>query len=130
MRLLRMIESSYSAACNARAVLAGFGAPTRSRRVRQRQHAAERHQHRAEPDQEHQRLVIDAHRDAAVGRGFAERNIELAWRRASAALPRWSTILARWKLRFDGVITESGWPSRLTENCAIISRKFSVPAAA
>jgi hypothetical protein len=28
------------------------------------------------------------------------------------------------KLRFDGVITRSVSPSRLTVNCAIISRKF------
>ena len=46
--------------------------------VRERQQAAERHQHRAPPDQEHQRLVIDAHGDGAVGVGVAERNIELA----------------------------------------------------
>ena len=46
--------------------------------VRQRQQAAERHQHRAEPDQQHQRLVIDAHRDGAVGGRFAQRDIELA----------------------------------------------------
>jgi len=29
------------------------------------------------PDQQHQRLVIDARRDGAVGRGIAERDIEL-----------------------------------------------------
>ena len=62
--------------------------------VRQRQQAAERHQHRAEPDQQHQRLVIDAHRDRAVGPRSRRARYRAGWRRASAARLRWSRTAA------------------------------------
>src|SRR5579863_1268823 len=35
--------------------------------IRERQNTAERHQDRAEPDQQHHRLVVDAHCNRAVG---------------------------------------------------------------
>src|ERR1700732_2175599 len=47
--------------------------------IRQRQQAAERHQHRAEPDQQYQRLVVDPHRDRAVTGDLAKRDVKLTW---------------------------------------------------
>ena len=56
-------------------------------------------------------------------RGIAQRDIELAG--AARQQRRLGGGRSRVvKLRFDGVIALSRWPSRLTVNCAIISRKF------
>src|SRR5262245_27214450 len=59
-------------------------APGRLRRanaqppVREREPPAYHHYHRAKPDQQHQRLVIEPHRERTIRIELAERQIELA----------------------------------------------------
>ena len=68
----------YSAACSAREAFAGFGAPTRSRRSDSDNIPPNAISTGPHQIKQHQRLVIDAHRERAVSGGIAERNIELA----------------------------------------------------
>src|SRR4051812_10767585 len=58
--------------------LGGFWRASPQPAVGQRQQAAESHQDRPEPDQQHKRLVIDPYRDRAIGAGLPQRDVELA----------------------------------------------------
>src|SRR5215813_12841838 len=69
--------------------------------VREREPPANHHHNRAQPDQQHQRLVIEPHRDRTIRIGFAKRKIDLAnaaphqRRLGRATAARWKAAL-RW----------------------------------
>ena len=114
----RVTPPAASPAC----FCAGLGAPTRSRRSDSDSSAAEHHHHRAEPDQQHQRLVIEPHRDRAVGIGIAERQIELARRRASASAASVVGSAAPGRCAWTAPCAPTTSPSRRTVKLAVSSR--------